>query len=85
MELFFRRLLPGGQAFIAMPDPFFIDWAKAYDWGHWWVNEHKTLWDRDTFIDECLKIGYELVYTKRNGAGEFVCNNDFHVIVRKPR
>lgn len=83
MKIFHDKLMADGQVFIAMPDPFFIDWAKAYDWGHWWVREHHTLWDRDTFIKECEKIGFECIYKKRNGAGMFVCNNDFHVILRK--
>lgn len=83
MRKFHDALIYGGLVFIAMPDPFFIDWNKPYDWGHWWVREHHTLWDRDTFIEECEKIGFKCVYKKRNGAGAYVCNNDFHVILRK--
>ena len=74
----------GGYLFVAMPDPFFIDFNDVYKWGHWHVYEHHIMWDRDSFVDEVSKRGYECLLKFRNsGSTGFICTGDYHLIFRK--
>lgn len=77
-----RNLQPkGGHLFIAMPDPFFINWADPTNsWQHWHVREHHILWDMDSFIEFASLYGYKCVYKFRNGGGKFICDGDYHLL-----
>jgi len=76
---------PDGLLFIAMPDPFQIDWNNYLSWGHWHVREHHTLWDMGSFIELMEENGLKIKYAYRNvTAGKFICTGDYHLIFRKP-
>lgn len=77
-------LEPNGLLFIAMPDPFFINWANPYTWNHWVVNEHHILWDMDSFIDCVLQQGFQIKHASRHVGVEFyLTSGDFHLIFEK--
>ena len=79
----YYKLSDKGYLFVAMPDPWFIDYNKPHEWDHWVIREHHILWDMDSFIDSMLEIGYKLVANKRNCISYNVCNRDFHVLLQK--
>lgn len=73
----------GGALFVAMPDPFFIDFQRPEKWGHWHLEEHHILWDMDSFIEMMEEVGFTCFYKYRNPGGEFICIGDYHLIFRK--
>lgn len=78
-----RLLNNDGFLFIAMPDPWFIDYANPYLWGHWHVEEHHILWDKDSFCDLSRENGFEILISQRNVTTNFICLLDMHLIFRK--
>ena len=80
----FDLLSPGGVLFVAMPDPYFIDFAKPYLWGHWHLEEHHIMWDRDSFCQMMEELGFKTVMKKRNPDASFVCIGDYHLLFQKP-
>ena len=76
-------LAKDGCMYIAMPDPFFINWYNVYDWGHWVIREHHIMWDMDSFIKEAEKIGFKCVEKRRNHVGQYLCIKEFHIILQK--
>lgn len=74
----------GGIAFIAMPDPYFIDWQQPYSWGHWHLREHHIMWDLESLCGILKEIGFEIIDSIHNVGTDFICNGDFHLIIRKP-
>jgi len=58
---------PGGSAYIAMPDTFFIDWEpnKVHFWD-WAVTEHHILWGMDNFVELCEERGFKCLWKERN-------------------
>lgn len=80
----FLKLNNNGLLFIAMPDPFFINWSNPYTWAHWHIKEHHILWDMDSFIDALLEIGYELKHNSRHvGLEWYTSSGDFNIIFQK--
>ena len=80
----FEVLENGGVCFIAMPDPYFIDWNQPYSWGHWHLREHHIMWNMDSLCAQLEELGFEIVQAIHNIGSEFVCNGDMHLIIRKP-
>ena len=77
-------LAEGGLAVISMPDPYFIDWAKPRDWGHWALREHHIMWDLDSFIEMMEEKGFKCVYSKRHlFERTFQCIREFTAIFQK--
>lgn len=76
-------LCSGGRIFLAMPDTYFIDWKNPYAWGHWHIEEHYTLWDMNSWVDEMKQAGFKILFKTHNTRPEFVCSGDFHVIAEK--
>jgi SAM-dependent methyltransferase len=74
-----------GLVFIAMPDPYFIDWSSPQKWAHWALREHHILWDMDSFIELMEELGYENLVARRNlnATLKFICVLDYHLIFRK--
>jgi len=81
LKEYYNRLVPGGLVFIAMPDPFFINFDNLLGWGHWLLREHYIMWDMDSFCDEAEKIGFSIACKIRNVKIK-VCK-DMHLILRK--
>ena len=73
-----------GVLFVAMPDPYFIDYANVYLWGHWHVEEHHIMWDMESFIDVVESKGFTCELKHRStGTKGFICWGDFHLIFKK--
>jgi len=79
----YSMLKDGGVLFVAMPDPFFIDWESPYQWSHWHLREHHTLWDMESFIETLEEIGFKCVFKHRNLYSNFICNGDYHLLFKK--
>ena len=80
----FNILAPGGVLFVAMPDPWFIDFRAPLLWGHWHLKEHHIFWDRDSFCRMMEEIGFKTILKKRNVTYDFICIGDYHLIFQKP-
>jgi SAM-dependent methyltransferase len=78
-----RLLKPGGRLFVAMPDPYFIDWKNPYAWGHWHIKEHHIMFDMDSFAKELEAFGFKILIKRHNVSSEFICTGDFHIIAEK--
>lgn len=76
-------LLPGGLLFVAMPDPYFIEWKAPHLWGHWHVQEHHILWDKDSFAEVLKENGFEILMNEHNVGYDFICIGDFHILAKK--
>jgi len=77
-------LADGGLVFIAMPDPYFIDWATPSTWGHWALREHHIMWDMESFLQLTRELGFKTIYSKRNLVSDkFICCMDYHIILKK--
>lgn len=73
-----------GLLFVAMPDPFQIDWNNYLSWQHWHCREHHILWDMKSFIRFMRGYGFECVYRHRNATpGKYICSGDYHLIFKK--
>ena len=81
LESYYEDLEKDGILFIAMPDPYFIDFNNAYSWGHWLLREHHIMWDMDSFCDELEKIGFKILMKERNFLVNIV--KDYHIICQK--
>ena len=79
----FQLLNPKGILFVAMPDPFMIDWKEPYSWGHWHIKEHHILWDMDSFCAQMEKIGFKTILKHRNTSLGFICVADYHLMFQK--
>lgn len=83
LEQSYKLLEPNGLLFVAMPDPYFIDWKNPYTWGHWHLREHYTMWDLDSFCKVLESIGFNIILKIHNTGTSFICTGDFHVIAKK--
>lgn len=73
-----------GLLYVAMPDPYYINWANPESWGHWSIREHHILWDMDSFIEVVEEKGFECLYSKRFAFHRtFVCVKEYHLIFQK--
>jgi SAM-dependent methyltransferase len=72
-----------GLLFVAMPDPWFIDWTRPHTWVHWHLREHHILWDMESFIEALEELGYKCVFSKRNDTPKFTCWGDYHLLFQK--
>lgn len=72
-----------GKLFIAMPDPYFIDFTDTGKFGHWHLSEHHILWDMDSFCDTLEENGFKVEFKHRNADVGFICNLDYGIIARK--
>lgn len=76
-------LSPCGYLFVAMPDPYFIDWSNPYLWQHWHLKEHHTMWDMDSFVATAEEVGFIPVFAIHNVATNFICIGDQHILLKK--
>jgi SAM-dependent methyltransferase len=72
-----------GLLFVAMPDPYFLDFHNIQAWQHFHLNEHHIMWDLDSFCEALEERGFEILIAKHNTKYEFICIGDFHVVARK--
>lgn len=78
-----QLLNQNGILFVAMPDPYMIDWKDPYTWGHWHLKEHHILWDMDSFCSMMEEHGFKTVLKTRNTSLGFICVADYHLIFKK--
>lgn len=72
-----------GILYIAMPDPYFIDFDDPYKWAHWHLREHHILWDMDSFADVLRETGFEILSKERNTNTDQICNLDYSIVAKK--
>lgn len=78
-----QLLNDGGFLFVAMPDPWFIDYGNPYSWGHWHLEEHHILWDMESFCDVAKDAGFHVKLSNRNTTVNFICILDMHLLFQK--
>jgi ADP-heptose:LPS heptosyltransferase/SAM-dependent methyltransferase len=72
-----------GYVYIAMPDVALINEEEIPTWGHWARKEHHIMFSLASFKKFCIEEGFDVIYEKQNpGATDFICNNDFHLLLR---
>jgi len=81
LQAYYDLLSEDGILFVAMPDPFFIDFEDIYEWGNWLLRENYIMWDMDSFCDEAEAIGFKVEQKIRNTDVK-ICR-DQHLIFRK--
>lgn len=74
-------LSDGGEMFVAMPDPFFINYDNIYHWTHWQLRTHYIMWDMDSFCNEAEKVGFKIAFKKRNTEVNLL--DDMHLVFIK--
>lgn len=74
----------GREFTISMLDPYFINWNNPHEMWHWQCRKVYILWDMHSWVDECKKVGYEVVSAIRDMDVESKTPQNFHVTVRKP-
>ncbi len=74
-------LSDNGEIFVAMPDPFFINFENIYTFPHFLLRNHHIMWDMDSFIDEAEKIGFKNTLRYRNT--EVNVHEDMHLVFKK--
>lgn len=67
-----------------MPDPYFVDWRNPHTWLHWQPRKYQILWDMDSYCEEAVDQGYEVVSAIRDMDVESSTPQHFHVTLRKP-
>ena len=80
-----RNFEEGPKEFtISMLDPFFINWNCPHEMWHWQCRKVYILWDMESFVEECKKVGFEIVNYWRDMDVESKTPQNFHVTVRNP-
>ena len=69
---------------ISMLDPYFIVWDSPHEMFHWQCRKIYILWDMDSWVNECKKVGFEVVSAVRDTDVQTKTPQHFHVTVRKP-
>lgn len=77
----YKMLDPKGIMFVAMPDPYFVQFDNAYACKHWTLREHHIIWDMDSFCDELETIGFKVLMKERNTVVRL--EKDYHIICQK--
>jgi SAM-dependent methyltransferase len=72
----------GGLLFVAMPDPYAVDWSCPYVFAHWNLDEHHILWDLRSFCQVLEAAGFEILLANRNYEPFFVCTSDYHILAK---
>ena len=75
---------PFKEGKVTLPDPYFVDWRNPHEWKHWLPRKHYILWDMDSFCNEAVENGYEVVSAIRDMDVESSTPQHFHVTLRKP-
>ena len=84
MRNVYNILSDKGIVFVAMPDPYFIDWNEPSLWGHWVLREHHIMWDMESFVELMKELKFELLYSTRNiETNRFICCLDYHLLFKK--
>ena len=74
----------GGAIKITLRDPYFIIWNRPHEYSGFDPRKNFILWDTESFIDECKKVGFELVNWYRDMDVESKTPEHSHVTLRKP-
>lgn len=83
LRTYYNILNDKGILFIAMPDPYFIDFGSPYQWRHWILRKNHIMWDMDSFCEELETIGFKVLMKERNI--KIRPMKDFHVICQVPK
>lgn len=79
----YNSIKSGGYLFLALPDPFFIDYKNTGRWGHWHIKEHHIFFEITTLCEILKGLGFSIITAKHNIEERFICNYDMHIVARK--
>lgn len=74
-------LNPGGLLFVAMPDPFMVDWDNPNGWPNWVTRQHYIMWDMESFVEEAEFAGLKNLVQARNFDVRPL--HDYHLLFKK--
>lgn len=81
---YFDAVESGYKFCITMVDPYFCDWKNPHSYVGFNPRKNYILWDMDSFIDECLKIGFEVRGFKRDMDSDSKTPECYHIHLKKP-
>ena len=68
---------------ISMLDPYFINWNCPHEMFHWQCRKVYILWDMDQWVEECKRVGFQIVNAWRDMDVNSKTPQHFHVTVKK--
>lgn len=74
----------GQTIVITMRDPYFCIWTRPHEYTGFNPRVNYILWDMDSFSDECVKAGFELISKTRDMDVESKTPECYHITLRKP-
>lgn len=77
----YDALNPGGLLFVAMPDPFMVDWDNPNGWANWVTRQHYIMWDMESFVEEVEFAGFKNLLQVRNFDVRPL--HDYHLLFKK--
>lgn len=69
---------------ITMRDPYFCIWGRPHEYTGFNPRVNFTLWDMDSFVQECLKIGFELISAERDMDVNSQTPECYHITLKRP-
>lgn len=78
------EISPGEVIKITMRDPYFCIWTKPHEYSGFNPRLNFTLWDMDTFVEECKTVGFEVLSAERDMDVESKTPECYHITLRKP-
>jgi hypothetical protein len=79
----FESTKAGEAIVITMRDPYFVIWTNPHTYTGFNPRENFTLWDAESFISECERVGFELISWRRDMDVESKTPECYHVTLRK--
>jgi len=74
----------GQTIIITMRDPYFCLWNRPHEYTGFNPRVNFILWDMNSFANECLKAGFEVVSAVRDMDVESKTPECYHITLRKP-
>lgn len=84
LKSLYDSLEPGAKFTITMQDPFFCNWKDPHSYAGFNPRVNHIIWDADSFIEECLKIGFHFRGLNRDMDLETKTPECYHVHLLKP-
>lgn len=70
---------------ITMRDPYFCIWTRPHDFTGFNPRVNHTLWDMQSFANECIETGFELISMERDMDVNSETPECCHIILQKPK
>lgn len=80
----FSQCKSGDKIVITMRDPYFVHWNRPHEYTGFNPRMNYILWDMDSWVEECLAVGFELISAIRDMDVESKTPECYHVTLRRP-